>query len=74
LTNLHQTQCYSTHLTTFAGGFLALPVNINWNYVFANADFMNNKTIYITIICVCILYLILIIFARYRDKKDIEKV
>ena len=35
---------------------------------------MQNKTVYITIICVCILYLILIIFARFRDKKDIEKV
>jgi hypothetical protein len=35
---------------------------------------MKNKTIYITVICVCIFYIIFIIFARYRDKRDLEKV
>jgi polycystin 1L2 len=74
LTNHYQTQCYSTHLTTFAGGFLVLPAPINWNYVFANADFNQNKTIYLTVICVSIIYILLMIYARYKDKKDIEKV
>lgn len=50
-----------------------LPKSIDWRYVFANADFMKNKTIYLTIISVSILYLILIIYARYKDKKDLEK-
>ncbi|CAF3130688.1 unnamed protein product [Rotaria sp. Silwood2] len=72
-TNHYQTQCFSTHLTTFAGGFLVLPAPINWNYVFANADFMKNKTVYLTIICIYILYFLLVIYARYKDKKDIEK-
>ena len=72
-TNHYETQCYSTHLTTFAGGFIVLPAPINWNYVFANADFNKNKTVYITLICVCILYLLLAIYARYKDKKDVEK-
>ena len=74
LTNLSQTQCLSSHLTTFAGGFLVLPTPINWNYVFANADFAKNKTIYLTVICAALLYLILAIYARFQDKKDIEKV
>jgi hypothetical protein len=73
LTNHYQTQCFSTHLTTFAGGFLVLPSPINWNYVFANAGFIRNKTVYLSIICICIIYLLLIIYARYKDKKDIEK-
>jgi hypothetical protein len=73
LTNHYETQCFATHLATFAGGFSILPSPINWNYVFANADFIRNKTIYLTVICVSIIYLILIIFARYKDKKDIEK-
>ncbi|CAF2863540.1 unnamed protein product [Rotaria sp. Silwood2] len=72
-TNHYQNQCFSTHLTTFAGGFLVLPAPINWNYVFANADFMKNKTVYLTIICIYILYFLLVIYARYKDKKDIEK-
>jgi hypothetical protein len=72
-TNHYQTQCFSTHLTTFAGGFLVLPAPVNWNYVFANADFARNKTIYLTVICICILYILIVIYARYKDKKDIEK-
>ena len=74
LTNLTHTQCLSTHLTTFAGGFLVLPKPINWNYVFANADFAKNKTIYLTVIGAALLYVMLIIYARLQDKKDVEKV
>jgi hypothetical protein len=74
LTNHYETQCFSTHLTTFAGGFLVLPSPINWNYVFANADFNRNKTIYLTVICVSILYLLIIVYAHSKDKKDLEKV
>ncbi len=73
LTNLNKTQCYSSHLTTFSGGIMILPAPINWNYVFANADFMKNKTIYLTVICVSVIYLVLMIYARFKDKKDIEK-
>ena len=72
-TNHYETECYSTHLTTFAGGFLVLPAPINWNYAFANADFNRNKTVYITVITVGILYVLIVIYARYKDKKDVEK-
>ncbi len=73
MTNHNQTQCFSTHLTSFSGGFTILPAPINWNYVFANADFLKNKTIYLTVICVSVIYFILMIYARFKDKKDIEK-
>ncbi|CAF1124640.1 unnamed protein product [Adineta steineri] len=73
LTNLYETECLSTHLTTFAGGFIVLPAPINWSYVFANADFMKNKTVYLTMIFTSIIYIILIIYARFKDKKDFEK-
>ncbi len=43
-TNHNQTQCFSTHLTTFTSGFLVLPSPINWNYIFSNSDFTQNKT------------------------------
>jgi len=74
LTNHDETQCFSTHLTTFAGGFMILPEPVNWNYVFANADFLRNKTIYLTVICVSVIYIALMIYACFKDKKDIEKV
>ncbi|CAF4112645.1 unnamed protein product, partial [Adineta steineri] len=73
LTNHYETECLSSHLTSFAGGFIVLPEPINWSYVFANAGFMKNKTIYLTIICMSIAYIILMIFGRYKDRKDIEK-
>ncbi len=73
LTNYYETECYSTHLTTFAGGFIVLPSPINWSYVFANAGFLKNKTVYLTIISILIIYILLLIFARFHDKKDIEK-
>ncbi|CAF0758584.1 unnamed protein product [Adineta steineri] len=73
LTNLYETECLSTHLTTFAGGFIVLPAPINWSYVFANADFMKNKTVYLTMIFTSIFYIILMIYARFKDKKDFEK-
>jgi hypothetical protein len=61
-------------LTTFAGGWIVLPAPINWNYVFANLDFAKNKTIYLTIIIIAVLYILTTIYARYKDKKDVEKV
>ena len=73
LTNFEQTQCFSTHLTRFTGGFQPLPTPINWDYVLANADFLKNKTVYLTVICVTVIYLILLIYSRYKDRKDLEK-
>ena len=52
LSNQSHTQCFSTHLTRFTSGFTVLPAPVNWNYVFANADFLKNKTIYLTVIVV----------------------
>ncbi|CAF1533194.1 unnamed protein product, partial [Adineta steineri] len=73
LTNHYETECLSTHLTSFAGGFIVLPEPINWSYVFANADFMKNKTVYLTMIFTSIIYIILLLYARSKDKKDFEK-
>jgi heme/copper-type cytochrome/quinol oxidase subunit 2 len=61
-------------LTTFAGEFFILPAPVNWNYVFDNADFLKNKAMYLTTICVVVLYILFTIYARYKDKKDNEKV
>lgn len=73
-TTVHQTVCYCSHLTTFAGGWVVVPNTIDWSYVFANADFLTNPTIYITVIVTGALYIIFAILARYKDKKLAEKV
>ena len=74
LTDHYQTQCLSTHLTTFAGGFIVLAAPLNWNYRFTNADFAKNKTVYITLMVICVLYILLMTFARFNDRKDPQKV
>jgi hypothetical protein len=73
LTNLHQTQCLTTRLTTFADGLNLLPPPINFDYVLSNLDLIKNKTIYSTVIRVIIIYIILMIFSRLNDPKDLEK-
>ncbi len=72
-TNVYSTQCYSKKIKTFSTNLQILPKLIDWNYVFANADFLRNKTIYLTVICVSMIYLILLIFSRWKDRKDLEK-
>lgn len=74
MTNHRRTQCLSTHLSTFAAGFLVLPTAIDWKYVFANADFNKNRTVYLTIIVVISLYILFMIYSRWQDRKDTEKV
>ena len=74
LTNEKQTQCFSAHFGAVAGGFHVLPAPINWNYVFANADFIKNKAIYFTMIIIALLYIALIVYARRKDRKDVERV
>lgn len=69
-TNTSMTQCISNHLTQIAGGFIALPSGINFNDVFANASFLDNITIYMTVIVMVTLYVIFFIWARYQDQKD----
>lgn len=72
-TTVFSTVCTSTHLTDFAGGFIVLPPAIDFNYVFANASFDKNKTIYLTVIIVTSLYILLFVWCRFMDYQDTLK-
>lgn len=71
--NTTHTHCVSTHLTEFAGGLIILPDAIDFNNVWANASFTQNLTIYLTVIIVCCLYILLIVWCRWMDWKDAKK-
>lgn len=73
-TNTFFTHCYSSHLTSFAGGLQVMPPSINFAYVFANAGFLQNLTIYMTVIVVTALFIFVIIFARWVDRRDSLKI
>ena len=62
--------CVATHLTDFAGGFAVVVPSINFEAAFANASFLDNPVIYSTMMGVTILYIIMAILARRKDKLD----
>ncbi|XP_063839801.1 uncharacterized protein LOC135088742 isoform X2 [Scylla paramamosain] len=68
------TVCACNHLTSFGSGFFVTPNTIDFSYVFANAGFVDNLTIYLTLIITLGLYFIGLVYARIMDKKDLEKI
>ena len=73
-TNITHAHCQSFHLTEFAGGFITLPAAIDFNQVFANADFLKNPTIYATVMAMGVLYIIIGICVYRCDRRDKRKV
>lgn len=69
-TNASFTQCISNHLTQFAGSWITVPSGINFNEVFSHASFLQNITIYMTVIVMCTLYLTMLMFTLHMDRKD----
>ena len=67
---INTTQCVSTHLTQFAGGLIILPPEINFASVWANASFDKNPTIYLTVIVISSIYLLLLVWCQFMDRKD----
>ena len=74
MTTSEHIQCLATHFTTFAGGWVVAPNAIDWNFVFSNADFFKNPTLYIAEIVIVVTYILAMIWARRQDKQDVEKV
>ena len=56
--------CRSNHLTAFAAGFFVVNHTNTFDYIFANAAFADNMTIYIAIGLSLIIYLLLFIWAK----------
>lgn len=71
--NAHMTHCKCNHLTSFGSGFFVMPNTIDFSYVFANAGFVDNITIYMTVILTLAVYIILVIWARSADRDDLKK-
>ncbi|KAF8772030.1 Polycystic kidney disease protein 1-like 2 [Argiope bruennichi] len=65
--------CHCNHLTMFGSGFLIAPNKIDFSYVFANAGFEDNLIIYLSLIISLCLFIILAIWCRWKDKKDLTK-
>ncbi|XP_064099124.1 location of vulva defective 1-like [Macrobrachium nipponense] len=68
-----RTTCEATHLTSFGSGFIVAPNTIDFNYVFANMGFDDNLTIYITLIISITIFILMMVWARLKDRKDVMK-
>lgn len=62
--NATMTTCACNHLTSFGSGFFVAPNAIDFSYVFANAGFLDNLTIYLTLIISLALYFIGLVYSR----------
>jgi hypothetical protein len=72
-TNIYSTHCQVTHCTEFAGGFIVLPAQINFEAVWANASIDKNPVIYATVFTIIGLYIGLAVLCRLFDVRDRSK-
>lgn len=68
-------QCLCNHLTFFGGSLLIEPNPIDFDVVFENLKTLHdNVAVLATIIIFFLVYLVIAIFARRADRRDMKKV
>lgn len=65
-------QCQTTHTSSFGSGYFELPNLLNFEYIFAHPGFIDNYSLYITLIILIAMYIIMMIWGHWMDRKDIE--
>jgi hypothetical protein len=70
---IEHTYCQTNHLTEFTSGANQVIPTLNFDYIWANASFLQNLTIYLTAIIMTSIYIILMIITRQLDKIDEKK-
>ncbi|KAF2354580.1 PKD/REJ-like domain [Trinorchestia longiramus] len=71
--NATHTKCETNHLSQFGSGFLPTVNEIDFNFLIANMGFIDNSTLYATFILLFVMLIIVLIWAHYKDKKDVER-
>nr|XP_058135506.1 polycystin-1-like protein 3 [Dasypus novemcinctus] len=74
-TSLSQTHCRCDHLTFFGSTFLVMPNSIDVRQAAALfATFEDNPVVVSTVGCLCVAYVLAVIWARRKDAQDRAKV
>ncbi len=63
-------KCISNHLTEFASGWITVPNSIDFDFVWVNASFDKNVTVYSLVIGICLAYLMLLLLTINLDRMD----
>ncbi|XP_018023549.1 polycystic kidney disease protein 1-like 2 [Hyalella azteca] len=71
--NATHTICGTNHLSQFGSGFLPIVHEIDFDFIIANMGFVDNSTLYVTLILLFVLFIIAMIWGHYKDKKDVER-
>ncbi len=71
--NLDVAHCVSNHLTLFASGLVLSSSKINYQYPYAIASITQNSIVYSTVIIFLCFYVILVIWSRFMDRRDEQK-
>lgn len=73
-TTYNMTECLCYHLTTFGSDFYVPPNKIDFTNVWAKFKNLNdNAAVFSTVIVTFGVYIIVAIWARFKDKKDLAK-
>jgi polycystin 1L2 len=74
LTTYTSTHCLATHLTNFGTDFYVPPNTIDFSSVFGKFKSLNeNPAVFIFVVTVLGLYILISLYLRYKDKRDIIK-
>ena len=68
------TGCGTDHLTSFGSGWFPEVNTIDFEFVFAHASFEDNMTIYMCLILTFFFYILAMIWAIWKDCKDVKQV
>ena len=69
-----KTLCLCDHLTSFGGDMVVPPNTINFNTVFSLDNFVESLPVFFTVVLCMLLYIIVLVWSRREDKKDLIKV
>ncbi|XP_045614675.2 polycystin-1-like [Procambarus clarkii] len=70
--NTTHTICKTNHLTSFGSGYFHSNDTFNYSYIFAAAGFINNLTVYLVLIFTLVWYILMMIWARFKDRRDVQ--
>lgn len=74
-TTYDTTVCHCYHLTTFGSDFYVPPNTIDFGSVFSKfKSLSDNCAVFATVLSIFGAYILIAIFARWKDKKDLLKV
>lgn len=75
-TSLSRVTCFCNHLTSFGSEFFVPPNTIDFGSAFSDlgGKLADNYFVLLTICLLFGLYIVVAIWARYKDKQDVKKV